>query len=274
MILEVIILGNFKMYGEFSRKSFQRAAAYRFDAWTRIIGNVMFLFMWGFIWYGLYHGKGEVEGVSFQAMLSYILVSQALQGLHGAGTPLWEIQERVRTGDIAMEMLRPYDYPTRMLFSDFGSITFYFMTAIVPLYTVLFLVLKPVVPTSFSQGGLFVISAILGYLIRYCIELTFGLFTFWLVETGGVEDIFYFAISLFSGSVIPLWFFPGWLEQVARYLPFQGIFFVPNSIFVGQLTGQAVWDALLSQVIWLVICYAILRFVWAKASMKIVIQGG
>ncbi len=267
-------MGTFKMYLEFSRKSFQRAAAYRFDAWTRITGNIMFLFMWGFIWYALYHGKSSVEGVSFQAMLSYILVSQALQGIHGAGTPLWEIQERVRTGDIAMEMLRPYDYTTRMLFSDFGGIAFYFITAIVPLYTVLFLVLNPVAPTSLVQLGLFVVSVILGYLIRYCIELTFGLFTFWLVETGGVEDIFYFSISLFSGSVIPLWFFPGWLEQVARYLPFQGIFFIPNSIFVGQLTGQAILYALMNQVIWLLVCYLILRFVWNRASMKIVIQGG
>lgn len=269
-----MIMDTFKMYWEFTRKSFQRAAVYRFDAWTRIIGNVMMLFMWGFIWYGLYRGKGSVEGVSFQAMLAYILVSQALQGLHGAGTPLWEIQERVRTGDIAMEMLRPYDYPTRMLFADLGGMTFYFLTAIVPLYTVLFLVLKPAVPASFAQWALFGLAAVLGYLIRYSIELTFGLFTFWLVETGGVEDVFYFSISLFSGSLVPLWFFPGWLEQVARYLPFQGIFFIPNSIFVGQLTGPAVYSALFSQVVWLVICYAILRFVWGKAAMKIVVQGG
>ncbi|MEL7563543.1 MAG: hypothetical protein AAGU27_01480 [Dehalobacterium sp.] len=40
-------MGTFKLYGEFFRKSFQRAAVYRFDAWTRVISNVMFLFMCG-----------------------------------------------------------------------------------------------------------------------------------------------------------------------------------------------------------------------------------
>lgn len=268
------MVGGLSRYWVFTRKSFQRAAAYRFDAWTRILGNVMMLSMWGFVWYALYQGKGSVESVSFHSMLSYILVSQALQGIHGAGTPLWEIQERVRTGDIAMEMLRPYDYPHRMLFTDFGSIAFYFLTAVLPLYTFIFIIFKPILPTTLSQVVLFVISAILGYFIRYCIELTFGLFTFWLVETGGVEDIFYFSISLFSGSVVPLWFFPDWLEQLAMYLPFQGIYFVPNSIFVGQLVGQALFLAIFTQVAWLVVCYALLRFVWAKASMKIVIQGG
>lgn len=267
-------MGQLRLYLEFTRKSFQRSAAYRFDAWTRLFANVMFLFMWGFIWHGLYGGKEAVEGVSFQAMLSYILVSQMLQGLHGAGTPLWEIQERVRTGDIVMEFMRPYDYPLRLLFSDFGSIAFYMLIAVVPLYTVLFFILKPTMPMSLVQLMMFLLSAFLGYLIRYCIELTFGLFTFWLVETGGVEDIFYFSISLFSGSLVPLWFFPDWLEQVARYLPFQGIFFVPNSIFVGQLAGREMINALAVQVLWLFVSYAVLRYVWAKVSAKIVVQGG
>jgi ABC-2 type transport system permease protein len=142
------------------------------------------------------------------------------------------------------------------------------------LYALIFLFLSPDMPSTLAQWGLFILSAALGYFIRYCIELTFGLFTFWLVETGGVEDIFYFSISLFSGSVVPLWFFPNWLEHAALYLPFQGIFFVPNSIFVGQLKGQALTMALLSQVFWLAVCYALLRYVWAKASNKIVIQGG
>ncbi|MEG6522502.1 ABC transporter permease [Desulfotomaculum sp. 1211_IL3151] len=262
------------MYWEFSRKSFQRAAAYRFDAWIRVISNIMLLFMWGFIWYGLYGGQDTVEGVSFEAMLGYILISQALQGIHGAGTPLWEIQERVRTGDIAMELLRPYDYPLRMLFSDFGSIAFYFLTAILPLYGLLFYLLDTTLPSSLYQWSMFVVSAVLGYLLRYCIELTFGLFSFWLVETGGVEDIFYFSISLFSGSVIPLWFFPGWLATLAGWLPFQAIFFVPNSIFIGELTGQALIHALLGQVMWLIVFYAVLRYVWLKASRKVVVQGG
>ncbi|MFZ7103002.1 MAG: ABC transporter permease [Peptococcaceae bacterium] len=266
--------GILRMYGEFTRKSFQRAAAYRFEAWMRLFSNIIFLIMWGFIWYGLYKNKGTVSGITFQNVFSYILISQMLQGIHSAGTPLWEIQEKVRTGDIVSELIRPYDYPLRLLFADFGSIGFYFLTAILPLYTVIFVIFKPLMPSSPLQWILFLFSALLGYLIRYCVELTFGLFTFWLVETGGVEDIFYFAISLFSGAMIPLWFFPGWLYTLARFLPFQGIFFVPNSIFVGQLPGEEILPALGLQFFWLVISFLILRFVWSRAATKIVVQGG
>lgn len=151
-----------RMYLEFSRKAFQRSAAYRFDAWTRLLSNIVFLFMWGFIWSGLYSGKEAVEGVTFESMLGYIVISQLLQGIHGAGTPLWEIQERVRSGDIAMEMMRPYDYPTRTLFSDFGNIAFHMVTAVLPLYVVLFWLLELQIPTSLAQWGLFLFSAIIG----------------------------------------------------------------------------------------------------------------
>lgn len=263
-----------RMYLEFSRKAFQRSAAYRFDAWTRLFSNLMFLFMWGFIWFGLYAGKETVDGIQFQSMLGYVFISQMLQGIHSAGTPLWEVQERVRSGDIAMELMRPYDYPLRTLFSDLGNIAFHFLTAILPLYLVLFWVLDLNAPASLERWLLFLYAAVVGYLIRYSIELMFGLFTFWLVETGGVEDIFYFSISLFSGSVVPLWFFPQWLGEVARWLPFQGIFFVPNAIFVGHLQGQELTQALVVQFLWLLLSFALLRFVWMKASMKIVVQGG
>jgi ABC-2 type transport system permease protein len=267
-------MANIRMYLGFSRLSFNRKAAYRFDVWTQVFANVLFLFMWMFIWQGLYSGKETVLNVTFHSMLSYVLVSQMLQGLHSAGTPLWEIQEQVRTGNIAMEMVRPYDYPTRLLFSDFGGVVFYFLTAILPLYIVLLVIFQPATPTTASQWLIFFISSLLGYIIRYNLELTFGLFTFWLIETGGVEDIFYFSIALFSGSVVPLWFFPPWLEKIASFLPFQGIYFIPNSIFVGNLTGPATISALVLQLCWVGITYLLMRYVWRKASTKIVVQGG
>lgn len=263
-----------RSYLEFSRIAFKRKAAYRFDVWTQVLANLLFLFMWLFIWQGLYKGNEEIGGVSFQAMLSYVLVSQMLQGLHSAGTPLWEIQDQVQTGNIAMELIRPYSYPLRLLFSNLGGIVFYFVTAVLPLYTVLALIFQPLMPNTLTSWLAFFFSGLLGYLIRYNLELTFGLFTFWLIETGGVEDIFYFSISLFSGSLVPLWFFPSWLGKLARLLPFQGIYFVPNAIFIGNLKGLDIIPALLIQLSWVIVTYLIMSFVWKKATRKIVIQGG
>jgi len=263
-----------RMYSTFTKKAFLRSAAYRFDVWSRLISNVIFLLMWGSIWMALYSGREEAEGVSLVVMLTYVAVSQFLNAVNGAGTPLWEIQEKVRTGDIAFELMKPFDVPLRYLFADFGSVSFYILTALIPLYTILFIFFDLELPTSWLVWLFFILSAFLGFLIRYCIELTFGLFTFWLIETGGIEDIFYFSVSLLSGSVIPLWFFPGWLQTIASYLPFQGIYFIPNAIFIEEIAGQEMFMSISIQLFWLIVCYLILRFLWNKATKKVIVQGG
>lgn len=267
-------MGHFQLYWTFTKKAFLRSAVYRFEVWSRTGSNLIFLLMWGSIWTALYAGREEAQGVTFTAMLTYIVVSQFLDGVNEAGTPLWEIQEKVRTGDISLELMRPFDVPLRYLFADFGSVAFYMMTALLPIYLIIFFFLDLALPADGLTWVVFLISAFIGFLIRYCIEMTFGLLTFFLVETGGIEDIFYFSMSLLSGSVIPLWFFPEWLVTIAIYLPFQSIFFLPISIFIGEITGMEILSSIGLQVFWLVICYAILRVVWNRASRKVVVQGG
>ncbi|MFO1442309.1 ABC-2 family transporter protein [Bacillus sp. Bva_UNVM-123] len=265
---------KFHVYRTFAKKAFLRSAVYRFDVWSRLGANLIFLLMWGSIWTALYAGRGEAGGVSFESMLTYIVVSQFLTGVNGAGTPLWEMQEKVRTGDIALELMRPFDVPLRYLFADFGSVAFYIITALLPIYTVLFIFMDLTLPTSWLTWIAFIFAGFIGFLIRYCIEMAFGFLAFFLVETGGIEDIFYFAMSLLSGSVIPLWFFPDWLAKIAIYLPFQGIYYIPNAIFIGEIAGGEILFSIGLQLFWVIICYFILRFVWHKASQKVVVQGG
>ncbi|MBY6053659.1 ABC transporter permease [Cytobacillus firmus] len=265
---------RFRLYWTFTKKAFLRSAVYRFDVWSRLGSNLIFLLMWGSIWTALYAGREEAGGVSFESMLTYIVVSQFLTGVNGAGTPLWEIQEKVRTGDISLELMRPFDVPLRYLFADFGSVAFYILTALLPLYTVMFIFMDLTLPSGWETWALFIVSAFIGFLIRYCIEMSFGLLSFFLVETGGIVDVFYFAMSLLSGSVIPLWFFPGWLETMALYLPFQGIYYIPNAIFIGKISGSEILLSLGVQLFWAGASYLLLRFVWNRASQKVVVQGG
>jgi ABC-2 type transport system permease protein len=263
-----------RVYWTFTKKAFLRSSVYRFDVFSRMGYNLIFLLMWGSIWTALYAGKGEAGGVSFEAMLTYTVVSQFLSGINGAGTPLWEMQEKVRTGDIALELMRPFDVPLRYLFADFGSVAFYFLFALLPVYILVFLFIDLTLPMSWETWVLFLITAFIGFLIRYCIEMSFSFLSFFLVETGGIVDVFYFAMSLLSGSVIPLWFFPEWLEKMAIYLPFQGIYYIPNSIFIGRIAGTEIAISIAIQIFWLLVCYAVLRFVWLKASNKVIVQGG
>jgi ABC-2 type transport system permease protein len=79
----------------------------------------------------------------------------------------------------------------------------------------------------------------------------------------------------FSGFIIPVSFFPSWLADIARLLPFVAIVQLPLEIFLGLQNGAgAIAGVLAVQVLWAVVLLGIGRVVLARATRKVVVQGG
>ena len=70
----------------------------------------------------------------------------------------------------------------------------------------------------------------MGFYVRYCL----GLASFWLVDSGGLQGVFTILSGLFSGALIPLVFFPHWLQVLQFFLPFQYMVYVPAMVFTGS----------------------------------------
>ncbi len=104
--------------------------------------------------------------------------------------------------------------------------------------------------------------------------LLMGLLALWTFEVTGIQFIYRFVNQLFAGALIPLWLFPPVLHTVATFLPFQAVAFLPVSIYLGQLQGAGITDALTIQLVWVVVLYLFAQLVWYRAQRHIVIQGG
>jgi ABC-2 type transport system permease protein len=80
--------------------------------------------------------------------------------------------------------------------------------------------------------------------------------------------------NLFSGSFVPMWFFPGWLNTVGLGLPFRSIVFEPTAILLGQTAGRDLVRVLLIQVGWVLVGYLTSTGLWRKAQKLVFAQGG
>jgi ABC-2 type transport system permease protein len=49
---------------------------------------------------------------------------------------------------------------------------------------------------------------------------------------------------------------------------------VPVNIYLGKLAGPEAYEALLQQVLWVVVLWGLGRLIWAQASKKITVYGG
>jgi ABC-2 type transport system permease protein len=78
------------------------------------------------------------------------------------------------------------------------------------------------------------LSIALAFLMNFYINYMIGLTSFWLVQSNGIRNAFMLVSSIFSGALIPLTFFPEWLQTIQFFLPFQYIAYMPAMVFTGQ----------------------------------------
>ena len=74
--------------------------------------------------------------------------------------------------------------------------------------------------------------------------------------------------------MLPISLFPGWLEAVARALPFASMIQLPAEIYLGLGDPARIAYLLAQQLAWAVALFAVGRFVLAAATRRVVIQGG
>ena len=97
---------------------------------------------------------------------------------------------------------------------------------------------------------------------------------FWFVNVWSITTIKNVFINVLSGSMIPLWFMPGWMSGVLRFTPFSSIYFTPVQIYLGQLNNWEIAEKCAVQLVWIVLIYLVGDMLWRKGQRKLVVQGG
>jgi ABC-2 type transport system permease protein len=110
--------------------------------------------------------------------------------------------------------------------------------------------------------------------VSYAYRLLYNLVAFWMLDNRGPMMIASLVATLFSGFLIPVAFFPGWLAAIAHATPFPAMLQTPIDIFVGVTTGPAAIAAIATQLGWAVALFLAARAVFALGVRRLVVQGG
>ncbi|MEP7189786.1 MAG: ABC-2 family transporter protein, partial [Roseiflexaceae bacterium] len=185
----------------------------------------------------------------------------------------WHIQERIREGQIALDLARPVPFLGQLLANQVGTTAAFapFVLLAVPLALIVG-GLEP--PASASAALLYLVSMALAYMVTALMGMLMGLIAFWTLQTRGVQAIYEFVSQFFAGAMVPLWFFPPLLRQVADWLPFQAQAFIPLSLYMGQVPQQGIAGALGLQLFWVIVLFGMAWLVWQRAMRRVIIHGG
>lgn len=253
------------------RMGVRRVYAFRMWLYLGILQVFFQLLLVKAIWKAVYGDGGSVNGVSVEMMVTYLTVVGLLNFMIYPGLAD-EIHTRIEDGQVAIDMVRPIGFIRQMLALELGSSIGRWLLLIVVIPGLLLLgSLTPPSPATFL---VFLLSFVFAFAVSILIWLLVGLSAFWLLNISGMRSMVGLVSSFFAGSLIPIWFMPGPLRVVSEWLPFQAITFLPASIYVGQATGSAMWQAIGIQLLWIVILSVCVTWTWQRAQVRLVIQGG
>ena len=150
-----------------------------------------------------------------------------------------EIAQRIRTGDIVTDLYRPLDFQLYWLAQDLGRAVFHVLARGVPPVLIGASGVRPPgdVITRASRRVRFQRRARGSRELRRCGSSRTCL-AFWLIDIRGPLQMLTLTEMFFAGLIVPITFFPHWLETVARISPFAGVLQVPVEIFIGKHVGM------------------------------------
>jgi ABC-2 type transport system permease protein len=242
------------------------AITYRMAYISRILGPLLFdgLFLAFYIilWKALYAGKSNLAGYSFSSVVLYYVLDTVLKELFkGNGiTNVYSID--IKDGLLSNSLVKPISYNgyTLLILAIYNF--FRFLTP--ALVFVILTVKIPGFATTTDRIFPFVLSVICSMLLSYLFAAILGSIAFWTVNTWGVVVVVNRVTSILKGSLVPLEFLPATLLVINNFLPFRYMNYSPIAIYLGKLSGNAIYLELFYQLIWLITLFWVYKFLWSK----------
>ncbi|WP_300014871.1 ABC-2 family transporter protein [Pseudonocardia sp.] len=257
-------------YPQLVRAGFRRYATYRQAALAGLTTNIVFGLLRAAVLVAVLAERPVVAGYDVAAAVTYVWLGQGLLTV----VLLWgdtELYRRIRSGDVVVDLGRPWDLQAAMLATDLGRAGFAVLARLVPPVAFGAWAFPFRWPEQASTWALFAVSALLGVVVSFGVRFLLNASAFWLLDARGVIAMWGVVGGVLSGLVVPLAWFPEWARTALAFTPMPSLFQIPIDVFLER--GNAP-GALAAQAGWAVALLAAGRVALRRGSRRLVVQGG
>jgi ABC-2 type transport system permease protein len=256
----------------------QNNLTYRVNYLTRTLFSFIPLFAMLSLWRTVYahnNGAGDHSGYTEAQMIFYYMLVAVVDVFTAVNEDDWQIAADIREGNISQFLLKPVDYLWYRLCLFFSGRMAFIAMAIVPLLVFIFCFRAYfVAPASGLACVIFPFSLLLTALLQFFISYAMAMLAFWFLEISTLIFILFAFEYLASGHMFPLALLSPPLYHTLMFTPFPYQLFFPVAVYMGKISGAALWTGLLAQFLWVVAGYALARFMWRRGVKKYSAFGG
>jgi ABC-2 type transport system permease protein len=262
-----------RLYWEVARRALQRQLVYRTENLAGLFTNSFFGYLRAAVLLAVYQNTTSVGGYDAQAAVTYSWITQAMimvVALWG----WWEIELTIRTGDVVSDLAKPFSYVGFWLARDLGRAAYFVVFRAAPIMLAGQLMFGLHWPSSGVAWLAFCVSALLAVIVSFGFRFLLNVSAFWTTDARGLGSLALAATMFLGGFVVPLRYFPDWLQPLLLALPFASITQTPADLFVERIQGSAIFGLLALQLAWAFALLGAAQLLTLLATRRVVVQGG
>lgn len=272
-------LATLGLYFHFIRLAFLKFLAYRLRYYTGVVSYTIFVAGFYYLYSALFasrvadSGDHLIGGFTLPQMITYVAVSWIGRSFYFNNIAR-DLMRMIQEGEIAMQLIKPYHLQWVMMFEAVGESGFRLMMFSLPIMVVIVPIFHIAGPPDPMLYFWTFISFCLALVIYSQFNFLLGCLAFYMKNIQGVLRAKMVSMDFLTGVIVPFTFFPEWFQTVCQWLPFQGISYIPVTIYLGKRTGGDLTSALLLQAAWAVGLFIAARLVWRFSVKRVTVQGG
>ena len=230
-------------------------------------------FMWIFyqLWKVTFNAAGTdmINGMTLYSTMWYLMMAETIELSRPALARI--ISDNVKDGSIAYLLNKPYSFLLYQFSNSLGESVFRaLMNAIIGSLVVWQLVGSPPAPI----GWVFALIALLGsWILNFCITCLIGLSAFLVEDVSPFVWIYQKFIFILGGFLIPLDFYPPWLQVIAKALPFSAMIYGPSKLFIAPTT-ELFANVITLQLVWIITLDMTLVIAYRRGVAYLTVNGG
>jgi ABC-2 type transport system permease protein len=252
---------------------FRRWSTYRQAMFAGLFTNIAFGFLRSEVMLAV-AGGAAVAGYAGDQLVGYVWLGQALIATIG----IWgdtELATRIRSGEVAADLIRPVHPVVAYLAGDLGRAGFALLTRFVGPVLVGALFFRFHVPSRAATWPLAALSLALAVVLCFACRFLVNATAYWLLDSRGPQMAWTLIASVLCGLYFPLHFLP---EPVVLVLwlatPFPSLMQATCDIIVERGSAGLAAGMVVVQAVWVVLALLACVRVQRLAERRMVVQGG
>jgi ABC-2 type transport system permease protein len=270
------VVVSFRTFTAITGSGYRRYATYRMATIAGAFTNTVFGFLRCYVLLAVADAsaQGLAGGYDRAQLATFVWAGQGLLAV----VLLWgwtDLSDRIRTGDVAGDLLRPVNPVLSYLAVDLGRAGHAVLTRLIPPVVTGLIFFDLYLPGRWATWPLFAISTFLAVVACFGCRYLVNASAYWLHDARGPMIAWTLGSGVLAGLYFPLRFLPDWLT-VALWVatPFPSLLQTPLDVLVERDPPATQAGLVAIQAVWVLVLLAACDRVQRRAERKLVIQGG